>query len=629
MFTHPGVSHRRGRQRLAARRALATVLQVRAPHLAGLAGRFCDDWQRRFETALRSDIPDWVGLAGLRCITDFVILRADVPKRFPPTQDVKQELCTSPIEAAEQAWRGYTQSFALEFPGLNPQGGATPVTLGSAGKLDLAVGGAAERHFLGVLDACRPVLGGQAGNIAWLWTCIGARRAIYVPYLPDRLVSLTRHVRDLADLTVLYFEGGEPARNLLGHCQAGVRSGTGFAPAPSGGAIAMPYRGRRLIYSFKGLRELRRGAVPPWDQVQFFRRGPLGEAPLGAPLVRAADEPTWPNIPVFAETFVDTTTKTLQITVVDEAALVDAVVSGGQADGQGQPRIDLAILGGGLDQLFTDSWLTRDSTLQAILREILVEQLGALARLGVRIGIELSGTPPVEYLQLLQQLCRAGVIVALGVNGEDELPGIVGSASRSAGLEEFWLDPSSQPQPIAAQIAKEGDEGDKGDYFAYVTYLRAKQLAAATGVRTLFVHTNGIDLILRRDADPGALVHAQRADMMAKGLVIAALLQRDYGERWLDEVGGLIPAVTPDAMAQLGRFAYDFEQRERVPGAAERLLKSGYWIAPSPEQYSVAAVPVLWPNVSDKEVAAALPEDQNATGAGDMTFGAFMFLASP
>jgi hypothetical protein len=115
-------------------------------------------------------------------------------------------------------------------------------------------------------------------------------------------------------------------------------------------------------------------------------------------------------------------------------------------------------------------------------------------------------------------------------------------------------------------------------------------------------------------------------------------------------------AFNPEAMERLNRFARDFETYEKLPGAAERLLSRGYWLAKSRDAYSVAAVPVVWPEVSETgratEPAAdpvtqpnnssptgdsgraaksqknpvKLPDKLNTTGAGDMTFGAFFLL---
>lgn len=79
-------------------------------------------------------------------------------------------------------------------------------------------------------------------------------------------------------------------------------------------------------------------------------------------------------------------------------------------------------------------------------------------------------------------------------------------------------------------------------------------------------------------------------------------------------------------MKRLGKFAKDFKQFENTEASFERLLYNGYWLAPSPELYSVAVVPVMWPHVSEDNASEGLPEKLNTTGAGDMTFGSFFLL---
>lgn len=173
--------------------------------------------------------------------------------------------------------------------------------------------------------------------------------------------------------------------------------------------------------------------------------------------------------------------------------------------------------------------------------------------------------------------------------------------------------------------------GIKGDSLEYVTYLRARRLAEVMGVRTRFVHTNSLDLILRRDADPGSLLRAQVADMKGKGWVIAALLLRAYHSKWGSQVERLPPAIMPEAMVRLAQFARDFanheplDVRQRGP-VRQRLLRSGIWLAPSANEYSLVVVPVLWPPISEKGAPPKLPKRLNTTGAGDMTFGAFFYL---
>jgi hypothetical protein len=264
---------------------------------------------------------------------------------------------------------------------------------------------------------------------------------------------------------------------------------------------------------------------------------------------------------------------------------------------------------------------------------VATRQIEALAeRCGIRIGIELSGTPIPAYAGALAHWCSRGLVVALGINGEDELPPMASDL-------QFRPEYRDLPRSLMAEAK---DTEHKGTHFSLLTFLRARRLAEVMGVRTLYVHTNSLDFILRRNADPGALLRAQLADMQGKGLVIAALLQKAYGDQWDRELRKIPPTVKPAAMVELMQFALDFSKYEsgnpeRQENVYHRLLHSGIWLAPSSAGYSLALVPVMWPPVGEKKRAAGaarrakpvepeLPDKLNSTGAGDMTFGAFFYL---
>src|SRR5262249_41706377 len=159
-----------------------------------------------------------------------------------------------------------------------------------------------------------------------------------------------------------------------------------------------------------------------------------------------------------------------------------------------------------------------------------------------------------------------------------------------AQLFDLWLDPQTMSAPL---------ETLSSQYADYLTYCQARKLAEWTGISTLYVHTLGLDFILKRSSEPGALSHAQMGDMMSKGLVIGALLERAYGSEWNKQLKYLPPAIKPSAMAQLAHFADAFETFEHVQGASSQLLEQGYWLATSPDAYSLAVVPVMWPSVGE------------------------------
>jgi hypothetical protein len=51
---------------------------------------------------------------------------------------------------------------------------------------------AVQDWFLGRIKHCEAVFGGQAGNIAWLWRCLGADTRLYTPYWSSRLAGRGR-----------------------------------------------------------------------------------------------------------------------------------------------------------------------------------------------------------------------------------------------------------------------------------------------------------------------------------------------------------------------------------------------------------------------------------------------------
>jgi hypothetical protein len=588
----------------------------------GKAYIICSGWQKQFQAALQSANPDWFGLASFRLITDYTceadkLLGIVGPKL---SKDAGNGAVPSWIEKGQiKSKQDISDAYHLYHvlkKDIN------------SGKLDL-VTPAAEAPFLKHLESFDKKLGGQAGNILWLWlTLLGgesdSRVLGFTPYLSKGMSQIS----GLQNLHLLLLRDGRFWVKPLGALasDSGVREIGRREPhnAPAGGSVVVPKSGRRLIYQFKGIRDLHLEDAKgmPWVQVQFC----FGDEPIGPPVERAADDLTWPAINLFCDCYIHKIQgkSTLVVRLATENELVEAL--GGRAD--------FAILGG-IDALFRDPWLNHEKV-HGHLVGVASRQIEALAvRCGIRIGVELSTTPSPAYSGLLGRWCSRGLVAALGVNGEDELPPMAANLQYRPSYTGLH----------GALLSEAQNTGLKGSGFAYITYLRARTLAEAIGVNTLYVHTNSLDFILQRHATPGALLRAQLADMKGKGLVIAALLRKAYGESWDKHLVKIPPTVKPGAMAELARFARDFADHEsQGPGQREtvyrRILHSGIWLAPSASSYSVAVVPVMWPPVGENAVPAKrgkkgvpgataepeLPEKLNSTGAGDMTFGAFFYL---
>lgn len=588
----------------------ARQLSQRAEINQGYAYRICNDWQNQFEWSLRSTLPDWRVMAAFRCIADFNAPLDKINEIFPPKPGtLLSEDFPKLISTYEACWRAYQQYL--------PDDQQKEKDLYS-GKPTLAE--AAERHFLDKLGECEPVLGGQAGNIVWLARCIGMEAYAYVSYLFKDFTRLPGKYPQLEQLNMLQFDSGGHHYSHLADLAGkdGVRTNhpPGRIEAPGGGSIVVAKSGRRLIYQFHGMRDLHQNARDPmaWDCVEFW----LGSRLLSTePICRKADKDkndvTWPTLPFFCECTIDDDKRKLIVRLARAKEIKEAF----------RGQIDFAVIGG-IDALFYDDWLGRDKALQARLQAVVEAQLQALADVGVRIGVEISGVPSPEYARLLQRLCQKGIVVALGINGLDELPPALND-HKLANEADLWFEPLDLPEPLQTE-AKAIKE--PGPHFEYLTYLRARTLAEFMGVRTLYAHTTTLDVILRRDADPGALLRAQLGDMMGKGLGLAALLQRAYGSEWLTtpDLDKLPMAINPEAMACLGQFASDFARYEGQAKAKDQLLHSGYWLSSSTNLYSLAVVPVMWPPVAENQSVPELPQKLNATGGGDMAFGAFFFL---
>ncbi len=574
--------------------ALAKVLHGDAHQALGQAYTICDDWQQRFESALRLENPAWSVLAAFRGGVDFILdaqtlaelEQAATPLADSPTpaQNLPKELST-----LAECWQAYVQYFKK----------GTDL---HSGKFILKAP-EVQNWFLARLGRLQPVLGSQAGNIVNLWQAIGAEAILDVPYLSQSLAELPIHYPKLRNLQLLLLANEHSELRPLADSQslAGVCNNHGArVAAPTCAGFAVVEQGRRLSYMLPSLQviEPQAGEPPTWREVQFFYQG---EPLLEWPLPREVNDPTWPAIPLFSHSQINAEAKRLEITLLDGKQLATALKN----------KVEFAILGG-MDAIFRDKWLSRDRRLQTRLLKIVEEQLRALNDCGIRIGIEWSGIPHPNYVRLVERLCLAGVIKAIGVNGVDELPQIVGETFLQNELDQFWLDEREIPKAIRAKPTEHAE---------YLTFLRARKLAQVTQARTLYVHTLDLDVILRRDTDPGALVHAQLADLKGKGLVIAALLERAYQGQWSEQLVKMPPALKPEAMPRLAQFAQDYETFEKTSNSANQILNKGYWIAASPSQYSVAVVPIMWPSAED-----AMPEKLNTTGAGDMAFGAFFLL---
>lgn len=559
---------------------------------AGYAFTVCEAWQKRFELALSAEIPaDRTGLAGFRCVPDYVIQYQDPLVVFPPKQSGSHPAGQSPLYDGDDAWQVIDRFISRKEPWKKVP------------KQRVAVGSPLEQHMMNHLDACEPVLGGQAGNIAWLWHLLGTDPMVLVPYLAQDVVKVARSLPEMNRLRLGQFVDNCFQVNPLESALIGVQrkpSSTSPArhPAPSGASVVLLDRADRLIFALDGFRDftIHENAQMPFHQVAISSNGRQHTN------LKSLDEHdlTWPQVGLFCECWIEDSSQTLMISLVEGSALKNAV----------EGKVNFAVIGN-MDAIFYDQWL-KSPGMREFLEAIACGQLAALKEAGIQVGVELGQIPTLGYLEFLRELCTQDIVSAVGINGEDDLPLLV--ESEALNIAQRLFDPHCIPVEI-------GEANGFSAHSEYLTYLRAQGLAKWLGVQQLYVHTNSVDLVIQHGDDAQRLYAAQQGIMIGKGWVIGALAKRCWPRDPLLHIDRFYPAVKPEAMEKLAGFTRDFVRYQKLSEKNEiELLETGVWLAGDPAGYSMAAVPVLWPSGPE------LPPDLNTTGAGDMSFGAFMLF---
>lgn len=225
------------------------------------------------------------------------------------------------------------------------------------------------------------------------------------------------------------------------------------------------------------------------------------------------------------------------------------------------------------------------------IQDNLRRQLSLLAETGTRLHLEISGITRVDVALGIKAIIQ-GVVTSAGIN-QEELTQITGH-------------PAFQGSPFFYQPASPQE--------SFVTrYERALKLAQAFELDELYIHGNDADLILVRGVPRGAMWQELMADLLAKGVVVLALLQRSVDD-WQGVASELGTVLKKDGFLPLLELAAEIARRT-YPGQnhdQDLLLRdiafSGYWFNRDPDGYSCIIVPVMWPQ---------LPADLTTAGAGD------------
>jgi ADP-dependent phosphofructokinase/glucokinase len=152
----------------------------------------------------------------------------------------------------------------------------------------------------------------------------------------------------------------------------------------------------------------------------------------------------------------------------------------------------------------------------------------------------------------------------------------------------------------------------------YQRYQRALHFARTFNLEWLYVHSEDLNLVVRRDASKDELSDQRDALLLAKLAVPKAIVVRSLPAeevpKWEAKV---VPTLAEKGFISLILFAYEYAQAEAAnEDQFEKIFRSlvlkGYHCRQPGEEepYSVIAVPVVWPE---------MPDNINTVGAGDMS----------
>jgi len=228
----------------------------------------------------------------------------------------------------------------------------------------------------------------------------------------------------------------------------------------------------------------------------------------------------------------------------------------------------------------------------------LLQQIRRLSRAGATPHMEVSGgADPERHTLAPFTASLRGLVRSMGINHKE--------------LAQVANIPGYPSTGIAAVAGPDTPE-------VYQRYVQALRLVQTLELDRLYVHGNDVDLILRKGASEAALEQEVHADLFTKGAVIVSVLLRNG----LDPQTYSLPrALYHDGFKALIEFAWQFSREEHPSDTGKRralfeqLVNDGYYLAAGRDEYSVAIVPVMWPE------AVRLEPSINTTGAGDICSG--------
>lgn len=233
------------------------------------------------------------------------------------------------------------------------------------------------------------------------------------------------------------------------------------------------------------------------------------------------------------------------------------------------------------------------------LNRAVLRQLRALNGAGTTLHLEISGTvDPKHSLAPFRDSLR-GMIRSIGINHKE-----------LAALAPLLTQENNRPEAGV----------DSSQLDVYSRYQHARRLAELLDLERIYVHGNDVDLVLRRGASEAALQQEIHADLFTKGAVVVSILLRNgldlaqsgkviYRTLYHKGFGALIEFAGRFAQAQ---HSHDAQTQRRH---LQQYVSDGYFLAPERSDYSVAVIPVMWPEVVRSKA------NINTTGAGDICSG--------
>lgn len=201
-----------------------------------------------------------------------------------------------------------------------------------------------------------------------------------------------------------------------------------------------------------------------------------------------------------------------------------------------------------------------------------------------QIYVEFSGVP--KDPSLMMDICK-GRVSCIGINST-ELLQLTSQGTKENNPVWVWPNPALQPESLLAR------------------YHRAIRLADYMETDVL-VHGNECSFYVTRRHERRRLERIVSALLTAKLAVVANLLHRSGKTSAVEQ-----PSLAEKGFMALLQFACDFARSNSNMDLFHQLMTNGYLCARDDSEFSVAVVPVLWP----EEV-----QQVNPTGAGDTIAG--------